>query len=83
MPKVIVNVMLKEEILDPQGDAISEAIKRIGIGEISTVRQGKRFELHYEVVPTEEEIARISEIATTLLSNSVIETFEISVEKSA
>jgi len=43
--KVIVDVMLKQEIHDPQGEAISRACQRLGYGDVVAVRQGKRFEV--------------------------------------
>ena len=45
MARVIVDVMLKPEILDPQGRAVSGALTRLGITGVNDVRQGKRFEI--------------------------------------
>ena len=45
MPRIVVDVMLKPEILDPQGKAIAHQLPGIGISDFSAVRQGKRFEL--------------------------------------
>ena len=45
MTKIIVDVMLKREIHDPQGEAISRACQRLGYGDVVGVRQGKRFEV--------------------------------------
>nr|MDT0665777.1 phosphoribosylformylglycinamidine synthase subunit PurS [Micromonospora sp. DSM 115978] len=45
MAKVVVDVMLKPEILDPQGQAVMGALPRLGVAGIVGVRQGKRFEL--------------------------------------
>ena len=73
--------MLKAEILDPQGQAIANALPRMGfsLNPIST-RQGKRFECTFDHAPTEVEIAEIKKAAETLLANPVIETFEIRME---
>ena len=79
--KVVINVMLKAEILDPQGQAIANALPRMGfsLNPVST-RQGKRFEFTFDHAPTEVEIAEIKKAAETLLANPVIETFEIRME---
>jgi phosphoribosylformylglycinamidine synthase subunit PurS len=73
MPRVVVDVMLKPEILDPQGQAVAGALPRLGFTGISSVRQGKRFELEVDGEVTDEVIARVREAAATLLSNPVIE----------
>lgn len=81
MAKVIVDVVLKDEILDPQGDAISRALPRMGFAFTpSSVRQGKSFILTFDHAPTERELKEIESAASTLLSNPVIETFTIRVE---
>src|SRR5262245_59644725 len=46
--RVVVDVMLKPEILDPQGKAVHGALPRLGFTGVSDVRQGKRFELEVE-----------------------------------
>ena len=79
MARVVVDVMLKPEILDPQGKAVQHALPKLGFDGISDVRQGKRFELEVEGELTEERIAKLHEIAETLLSNPVIEEFEVHV----
>src|SRR5690625_6412956 len=73
MPRVVVHVMPKPEILDPQGKAVAAALPRLGFEGISSVRQGKRFELDVDGEITEEVLASLREAATTLLSNPVIE----------
>ena len=45
MAKIVVDVMLKPEIHDPQGEAIAGACRRLGFTEVVSVRQGKRFEV--------------------------------------
>lgn len=74
MPRVVVDVTLKPEILDPQGQAILSALSRLGYAGISGVRQGKHFELD---VDTGVEESAVAEIAGTLLANPVIEDFTI------
>lgn len=73
MPRIVVDVMLKPEILDPQGKAIVGALPRLGFNAFSAVRQGKRFELTVEGEVTEEILAQAREAAETMLSNPVIE----------
>ena len=79
MARVVVDVMLKPEILDPQGKAVHGALPRLGFDGIGGVRQGKRFELEVDEV-TDARLAEINEIAQTLLSNPVIEEFTVRVE---
>jgi phosphoribosylformylglycinamidine synthase PurS subunit len=78
--RVVVDVMLKPEILDPQGKAVQGALPRLGFEGISDVRQGKRFELEVDEL-TEKRLAEVHEIAEKLLSNPVIEDFSVHVEE--
>ena len=82
MPRVVVNVMLKPEILDPQGKAVHGALPRLGLEGVSDVRQGKRFELELSGEVTDEVLEQVRQMAETLLSNPVIENFAIHVEQS-
>jgi phosphoribosylformylglycinamidine synthase PurS subunit len=77
--RVVVDVMLKPEILDPQGKAVHGALPRLGVEGVTDVRQGKRFELEVEGELTEERLAQLHGIAEKLLSNPVIEDFEVHV----
>ena len=79
MARVVVDVMLKPEILDPQGKAVHGALPRLGFEGVSDVRQGKRFELEVDGEITDARLAQLHEIAQTLLSNPVIEDFEVHV----
>ena len=78
MPKVVVDVMPKPEILDPQGKAVHGALPRLGFAGVVDVRQGKRFELEFAEI-TDEVLAEVEEMAQTLLSNPVIENYAVSV----
>ncbi|MGC0272537.1 phosphoribosylformylglycinamidine synthase subunit PurS [Pseudactinotalea sp. Z1739] len=73
MARVVVEVMPKPEILDPQGKAVAGALSRVGIDGFSSVRQGKRFELEVDGEVTEDILARARTAATDMLSNPVIE----------
>jgi phosphoribosylformylglycinamidine synthase len=78
--RVVVDVMLKPEILDPQGQAVANALPRLGFDGIAAVRQGKRFELEVEGDLTPERLDEVRRAAETLLSNPVIEDFAIRVD---
>ena len=80
MPKVVVDVMPKPEILDPQGKAVLGALPRLGFSGVTDVRQGKRFELDVTGEITDEVLAQVHEMAETLLSNPVIEDFTVRVD---
>lgn len=79
MPRVVVTVMPKAEILDPQGQAIVGALGRLGHPGVSDVRQGKRFELEVDDTVTDDDLARIAE---SLLANTVIEDWSVTREPS-
>jgi phosphoribosylformylglycinamidine synthase subunit PurS len=81
MARVVVDVMLKPEILDPQGKAVHGALPRLGFEGVLDVRQGKRFELELDGEVTEERLAEVRRVAETLLSNPVIEDYSVRVEE--
>ena len=83
MPKVVVDVMPKPEILDPQGKAVLGALPRLGFTGVTEVRQGKRFEIEVEGEVTDEVRAQVEQLAATLLSNPVIESYVVHVEDSS
>ncbi|KZF10963.1 MAG: phosphoribosylformylglycinamidine synthase subunit PurS [Rhodococcus sp. (in: high G+C Gram-positive bacteria)] len=74
MARVVVDVMPKAEILDPQGQAIAGALGRLGVAGVSDVRQGKRFELE---VDDSVDDAELEKIAESLLANTVIEDWKV------
>ena len=74
MARIIVEVMLKPEILDPQGQAVKGALGRLGLTGVTDVRQGKRFVIDMVDDP---DPALIDELAATLLSNPVIEDYRV------
>lgn len=76
---VVVDVMPKPEILDPQGKAVSASLVRLGFDGLS-VRQGKRFEISVDGPITDERLEQIRQAAEKLLANTVIEKFEVRVE---
>lgn len=80
MARVVIDVMLKPEIHDPQGDAIAESSHRLGYGQVVSVRQGKRFEVELSGPADEEALASIRKLAADLLANPVIEEFSLHAE---
>ena len=74
MPRVVVDVMPKPEILDPQGQAVARALPRLGFEGVSDVRQGKHFELEVDDSVDDEALAKI---AQGFLANPVIEDFVV------
>jgi phosphoribosylformylglycinamidine synthase PurS subunit len=75
--RVVVDVMLKPEILDPQGQAVANALPRLGVTSVSSVRIGRRIEIEFAGEP---DLDTAHEIADKLLANPVIEDFSITVD---
>ena len=80
MARVVVDVMLKPEILDPQGQAVTTALPRLGVDGVESVRIGKRIEIEFAGTP---DLEQAREIADKLLANPVIEDFTVRVEEPA
>ena len=80
MARVVVDVMPKPEILDPQGKAVQGALPRLGFEGVTEVRQGKRFEIEVEGQITEERRIELEHLAETLLANPVIEDHTLTIE---
>ena len=79
MARVIVDVMLKAEILDPQGRAVQGALGRLGLSGVTDVRQGKQFIIELEGDLDDARRATLKELAGELLSNPVIENYTMTV----
>jgi phosphoribosylformylglycinamidine synthase subunit PurS len=73
MPTIVVEVMPKAELLDPQGKAVAGALIRLGKTEFSAVRIGKRFEVTVDRAVDDALLAEVRELAADIFSNSVIE----------
>jgi phosphoribosylformylglycinamidine synthase subunit PurS len=80
MARVVVDVMLKPEILDPQGQAVNRALPRLGFDGVVDVRQGKRFEVELDGPADDAALAKVREMAERLLANTVIEEYRVRVE---
>lgn len=73
MGRIVVEVMPKPEILDPQGKAVVGSLPRLGFDQFTAVRQGRRFELSVEGPVTQEHLDAAAQAADKLLSNPIIE----------
>ena len=73
MPTIVVEVMPKAELLDPQGKAVAGALARLGTTRFTNVRIGKRFELTVDGPVDEAALAEARTIAEDMLANTVIE----------
>tara|TARA_Y200000002_G_C22093708_1_gene419701 strand:- start:15 stop:254 length:240 start_codon:yes stop_codon:yes gene_type:complete len=78
--KFTVRISLKNSILDPQGDAISNSLKSLGFGNINSVRQGKIIEIDLEESNAGAGMKTIERMCNKLLVNNVIENFSIETE---
>jgi phosphoribosylformylglycinamidine synthase subunit PurS len=75
--RVVVDVVLKPEIHDPQGEAIAGASRRLGFGQVASIRQGKRFEVELTGPADEAALEQVAKLAAELLSNPVLEDFTV------
>lgn len=81
MPTIVVEVMPKAELLDPQGKAVAGALARLGKTRFTDVRIGKRFEVTVDGHVDAELLEEVRQLAEDIFSNSVIEdVVDISVE---
>ena len=80
MARVVVDVMLKPEILDPQGQAVARALPKMGVNGVRHVRIGKRIEVELDESAGVDVVEAVREIADKLLANPVIEDFTVRTE---
>ncbi len=80
MARVTVNVRLKSEILDPQGRAVQGALGRLGLANVTNVRQGKQFVIDIDGALDAVQLEKLHELAANFLSNQVIEDYDLQVE---
>ncbi len=78
--KANVIIKLKSAVHDPQGETIGHALAGLEYDQVTSVRQGKIFELTLDVSSKEEAASMAREIAERVLSNPVLEVFEVEVE---
>jgi phosphoribosylformylglycinamidine synthase len=75
--KVLVRIGLKEAILDPQGEAISNSLNSLGFEKINSVRQGKTIEIDLDETDSKRALELVTEMCDKLLVNKIIENFLI------
>jgi phosphoribosylformylglycinamidine synthase len=71
--RVVVDVMLKPEILDPAGSAVANALPTLGLAPVSSLRIGKHVELELEADDADAALEQAAKMAEVLLANPVIE----------
>ena len=79
--KVVVNVKLKEGVLDPQGKAVSHTLNSLGFSNVNGVRIGKRIVLDIDESDEKRALNDVETMCEELLGNTVIEDYEIKIEK--
>ena len=77
--KARVTVMLKEGVLDPQGEAVKHALNSLEYNKVDSVRQGKVIEIGLSETSEELATTSIQEMCEKLLANTVIESYEIEI----
>ena len=77
--KARVTVMLKNGVLDPQGEAIKHALNSLEYNNVESVRQGKVIEIGLDEISKEKAIKSIKEMCEKLLANTIIESYEIEI----
>lgn len=77
--KATVHVMLKDGVLDPQGEAVRHALGTLGFAGVQAVRQGKVIELDLEATDPAKAEAEVRAMCEKLLANTVIEKFTVAV----
>lgn len=77
--KARVTIMLKDGVLDPQGEAIRHALGGLGHKDVSGVRQGKLIELDLAATDAEAARAEVARMCEGLLANTVIEKYSIEI----
>ena len=80
--KATINITLKNGVLDPQGKAIENALGQLGFGGVNSVRQGKLIEIDLDESDADKARAHLSDMCEQLLANTVIENYDIHIDKS-
>ncbi len=75
--KIVVDVMLKPEILDPAGQATANALPTLGFAPVSSLRIGKHIELELDAESSEAALEQATKMADVLLANPVIEDYRV------
>ena len=75
-----IDIMPQDALLDPQGKAVSSALKNIGLSEINDVRIGRNIRLLIESVDKESAQAKVEEACKKMLANQIMETYHFTIE---
>ena len=79
--KVVVNIFLKNGVLDPQGKAVHHGLDALGFGNVNDVRVGKQIVLDIDTDDEKKAITEVEEMCEKLLANTVIENYEVELKK--
>ncbi|MDC0531116.1 phosphoribosylformylglycinamidine synthase subunit PurS [Alphaproteobacteria bacterium] len=79
--KVIINISLKEGVLDPEGQAIDNTLRNIGFNDFSNIRTGKQIILNINKTGETEVLEEADEMCKQLLVNTIIENYDINIIK--
>ncbi len=77
--KVIVNISLKEGVLDPEGQAIKTSLSNLGFENLNDVRTGKQIILNFEKLEENEAVLKAKKMCEDLLVNTVIEKYKVNI----
>ncbi|MGR3291356.1 MAG: phosphoribosylformylglycinamidine synthase subunit PurS [Paracoccaceae bacterium] len=77
--KARVHIMLKNGVLDPQGEAVRHSLGRLGFDGVSGVRQGKVIEIDLAETDKDTAHASVTDMCEKLLANTVIESFTVEI----
>ena len=75
-----IHIKFKNGVLDPQGKAVHHALKDLGYNEVSGIQMGKYLEVQLEGISREEAENRVTEMCEKLFANTVIESYQITLE---
>lgn len=81
MIRAQITVTLKDDVMDPQGQAVGQALGSLGFGGVESVRVGRHFDLMLEGDDVEAARKNLAEMCDKLLANTVIERYDINLEK--
>jgi phosphoribosylformylglycinamidine synthase subunit PurS len=79
--KVIVNISLKDGVLDPEGQAIDNTLKNLGFNNFNNIRTGKQITLNIDKADENEVLKEADKMCQKLLVNTVIENYHINIIK--
>mgnify|MGYP002027775085 FL=1 len=77
--KVVVNISLKEGVLDPEGQAIKTSLSNLGFENLNDVRTGKQIILNFVNLEENEAVLKAKKMCEDLLVNTVIEKYKINI----